>query len=231
MHRFINQPRHRLYSTARTFAQGFEPPKGSRETPKWIPKRRNPATSLPSHMGNAESTKAPMTMSPKKQYRDQLRLTRHQYANELLGKHGKKETVVAAKQAASEKRMQQEKEALAHERQVALEREAELVQRLDLDLQKTSSIGLSQKQQQRDQHRQYHEQTLREQRRKQLVKLYSSAEHFVTLENLDAKIEQALHTKPHPAYHTSLEEYILTSTSEAAEVERRKDVIKEAMGL
>ena len=196
-------------------------------------KRRNPATSLPSHLGNAESSSTKTTLnSPKKQHRDQLRLTRHQYAQELLSKHGKREAVAATKRAENEKQMQQEKQEAAQERQLALEREAKLVDMLKLDLQEAEGAPVSAKRQaQRDQNRQQHEQFLRDQRRKQLIKLYSSAENFVTLDNLDAKIEEALNTKPHPSYHTSLEEYILTSTSEAAEVERRKEIIKETMGL
>ncbi|KAI7848863.1 hypothetical protein BDC45DRAFT_297406 [Circinella umbellata] len=230
MQRFIIQSRQRFYSTTRSFAQGFEAPKGSRETPKIVAKRRNPATSLPSHLGNS-SNKTTST-SPKKQHRDQLRLTRHHYAQELLSKHGEREAVSATKRAENEKQMQQEKQEAAQERQEALEREALLVDMLKLDLQEAEGAPVSAKRQaQRDDNRKQHEQSLRDQRRKQLIKLYSSADNFVTLDNLDAKIEEALNTKPHPSYHTSLEEYILTSTSEAAEVERRKEIIKETMGL
>ncbi|KAI9490336.1 hypothetical protein BDB00DRAFT_838070 [Zychaea mexicana] len=233
MHRFI-QPR-RLYSTARSFAPGFEPPVGSRETPKIVPKRRNPASSLPSHLGNAKkNTTTTVTTSPKKHHREQLRQARHEYAQELLTKHGKREATAATKRAENEERMQQEKQALAAERQHALEREAQLVNLLNLDLASNSTTATrdsSNRQAVRDQNRVAHQELLREQRRKELLKLYSSAESFVTLENLDAKIEAALSTKPHPSYHTSLEEYILTSTSESSEVERRKEVIKEAMGL
>ncbi|KAI8149275.1 hypothetical protein BJV82DRAFT_587332 [Fennellomyces sp. T-0311] len=222
MHRFI-RPR-RLYST---HAPGFEPPKGSRDTPKIVLKRRNPATSLPSHLAKAEAQPR-VAHSAKQAHREQLRQTRHQYAQELLGKYGRREAAAATKRQENEQRMQQEKQALAEERQQQLERKAKIVDMLQLD---TKSFVTQDRATQRDSNRKAHESQLREQRRKQLLKLYSSAESFVTLENLDAKIEEALHTQPYSSYHSSLEEYILTSTSESVEIERRKEVIKEAMGV
>lgn len=214
------------------YAPGFAPPKGSRETPKIVSKRRNVATSLPSHLGNAESSSKPAT-SPKKEYREKLRTMRHAYAQELLAKHGKLQAARATRLAENDRRTQQERKMHEQERQEALKHEAELLNKLQLELQGQQSLlqTITDRSAQRAANRKAHEEAQREARLKQLLKLYESTENFVTLENLDEKVEDALRSKVPIPYVTTLEEYMLSATTSPAEIERRKEAIKEVMGL
>lgn len=232
MHRFVQR------RFASNFATGFAPPKGSRETPKIVTKRRNPSTSLPSHLGNPDkSVPNAQSLSPKQQYREQLRQTRHRYAQELLGKHGQREAAAATKRAENEAHMQQEKQALALERQQAQQHEAEITKLLDLqtgNVHSKEAIAARKEERQmlRQQNRQSHDAHLAAMRRKHLLKLYRSSESFVTLENLDAKIDELLTMPPFRYnYISNLEEFMQTRSSSASEIERRKEVLKEAMGL
>ncbi|KAI9319931.1 hypothetical protein BX666DRAFT_1917464 [Dichotomocladium elegans] len=210
----------------------FTPPKGSRATPKIVTKRRIPSTSLPSHLGNPEKQPTSINaLSPKKQYREQLRQTRHEYAHELLGKYGQREVAAATKRATNEARVKLEKEAMAKEREEADAHEAEIAAMLDLDVADMNTSG-ERRRAMRQQNREQHAAKLSEERRKYLLKIYKSSEQFITLDNLDAKIDDLLKKPPHRMpYVGSLEQYIQSATTSPNEIERRKEILKEAMGL
>ncbi|OBZ81629.1 hypothetical protein A0J61_10322, partial [Choanephora cucurbitarum] len=102
----INLPSRSLVRLASTqyvpgrkgYAPGFEAPEGTREETKVIIKRRDIGNSLTSHL-ESQSPKSQSSTSPKKQYRQALRVTRHKYAHELLEKQGQKQLQSAEKLA------------------------------------------------------------------------------------------------------------------------------------
>ncbi|ORY91400.1 hypothetical protein BCR43DRAFT_499022 [Syncephalastrum racemosum] len=214
------------------YGQGFAPPQGSRQNPKLKTKRRDPAISLPAHLGQANN-KAKATHSPQQKHREDMRGIRHQYAQELLQKHASRQAAAQVKQDQNDLLMKKENAALAKERQLAQEHEAEVMKMLELELQKKHPQPAVDRQTQRVENYKAHNQTLRRQRLHQLSKLYAESENFVTFDNLDEKIEEAMKHLPKDELGraANLEEYILMSTSESTEVERRKEAIKEAMGL
>ncbi|KAI8393638.1 uncharacterized protein BYT42DRAFT_541868 [Radiomyces spectabilis] len=216
-------------STAgRKYAPGFAAPEGSRETPKIVNKRRNLANSLPSHMGKSDASKKTFT-SPKKQHREDLRSLRHQYASELLEKHGRREAAAATKKAQNEERLQQLKATLAKEKHDALEHEAKVVHMLELDLEKEDGKHID-REAQRALNREHHIEKLRAARRKHLVQLYASSESFVTLENVDQRVDDILKQKLGP-YSKTLDDMMMTPDADATEIESRKAQLKEVMGL
>ncbi|KAF7729018.1 hypothetical protein EC973_005049 [Apophysomyces ossiformis] len=217
----------------RGYAPGFAPPEGTRESPKIARKRRDPGLSLPSHLpkaeGSSSSATTTETTSPQKQYREDLRSLRHAYARELLEKHGRREAASAMKRAAEEERIQTQKKALEEERAQKKQHELEVIQMLELELPKSEEQ--MDRKAQRSTNRQAHEKTLRDQRMKQLIKLYGSTADFVTLENLDAKVDEVLHHRRPPFVTNTVSDMIDTPAAEAEEVEKRKALIREAMGL
>ncbi|KAL1927948.1 hypothetical protein VTP01DRAFT_3353 [Rhizomucor pusillus] len=214
------------------YAPGFAPPEGSRETPKAVPPRRNPAHSLPAHLGNAESSTAKPANSVKQQYRQDLRAKRHEYARELLEKYGKRQAAIATKMAENEQQLQKTKNQIAAERKAAKEHEAQVVKMLELDLKKRNiDFAVVDRSAEREANRKAHEEKLSKQRRKHLLKLYNATENFVTLENLDEKIEEALASNLREPFVSNLDEYLNIIGSDQEEIDRRKAAIREVMGL
>ncbi|KAG0190290.1 hypothetical protein DFQ28_002240 [Apophysomyces sp. BC1034] len=213
------------------YAPEFAPPENARDTPKMARTRRNLGNSLPSHLPNAKgkTSSAAEAISPKKQYREELRSTRHVYARELLEKHGRREAASATKRAAEEERMQTLRKTLEEEREQKKQHESEVVKMLELEL--PQSEATVDREAQRIANRRAHEELKREDRFKQLVKLYNSTADFVTLENLDAKVDEVIHQRRPPFVTSTISDMLDTPAAEAEEVEKRKALLKEAMGL
>ncbi|KAI8997136.1 hypothetical protein BDB01DRAFT_769955 [Pilobolus umbonatus] len=211
------------------YAPGFKAPEGTREDIKISNKRQNIAHSLSSHLGNAEQKVAEETNSPKKLYQQQLKATRLQYARELLEKQGQRDLVSAEKLALAEEKTAQLKEYFNKEKLQQKEHEKEVSQLLSMEM-KSANNDTKPREQQRIENRLAHEEAQRNVRRKQLLKLYSATEDFVTLDNLDAKIDAVL-SREGRSFHESLNELRQKSTSLHTEIEKRKMEIKEVMGL
>ncbi|KAI9264452.1 hypothetical protein BY458DRAFT_514065 [Sporodiniella umbellata] len=206
------------------YAPGFEAPKGTRETPKIQRKRRDIAQSIPSHLGSTRAD-SQSANSAQQLYRRELKLTRHRYAQELLEIQGRKDTLSAEKLAASEQKManlnqyfdQVKKEKKKHEEEVA-----------DLLGLKPEGQVAEDRTQLRNQQRLAFDQVSRDIRRKQLLKIYSQTSDFVTLENLDAKVDFVVQSRRHPQ---GLDELMNSSNDLLKEIEQRKSQIKEVMGV
>ncbi|ORZ06710.1 hypothetical protein BCR42DRAFT_427053 [Absidia repens] len=149
-----------------------------------------------------------MEAIPKKQHREELRATRHQYAQELLQLQGQRDASAATKLVA----MLGNPEAL--------------------DNTKTGEMSSLQQQiaSERQQNRLQHDQRIRAGRLRHLVKMYHATENFVTMENLDSRIDALLAHKESPPMYT-LAELMFTPAAEADEIKTRKQLLNEAMGL
>ncbi|KAI8380714.1 hypothetical protein BD560DRAFT_386903 [Blakeslea trispora] len=209
------------------YAPGFEAPEGTREETKVIIKRRDIGHSLTSHLESKTKTQ-PQPTSPKKQYRQALRVTRHKYANELLEKQGQKQLQSAEKLAEAEKKAQAVKEALEAEKKQQMEHVQEVVDLLDL--KQTEAQSSQDRNQRRVENRLQFEEQQRLVRRKQLLKLYSATDAFVTLDNLDAKIDAVMSSEGR-SFHPSYDELMHSTSSVQNEIEQRKQQLKEVMGL
>lgn len=216
------------------YAPGFEAPEGTRESTKVINKRRDIGHSLTSHLesNNSAKNKTPETTSAKKLYRQELKVTRHKYARELLEKQGQKELKSAEKLALTEKKNQQLKAYFEKEKEQQKQHEEQVVAMLQLDSSKGLDTGKRQEErtQQRIENRLALEEQQRNTRRKQLLKLYATTENFVTLDNLDAKIDQVMLAEGR-SFHENLTELMHNTNSVQSEIESRKAQLKEAMGL
>ncbi|CAO3587707.1 unnamed protein product [Absidia cylindrospora] len=220
------------------YGEGFAPPKGSRDTIKEVHRRRRIATSIPSHLGNASKATTDTTTinSPKKQHREELRATRHQYAQELLQLQGQRDASAATKRMENEEHLQSLKYTLDQEKKEQLQHEKEVVAMLGnpdaLDNSKTGETSSLQQQiaLERQQNRIQHDQRIRADRLRHLVKMYHATENFVTMENLDSRIDALLAHKESPPMYT-LAELMFTPAAEADEIKTRKQLLNEAMGL
>ncbi|KAI9475757.1 MAG: hypothetical protein EXX96DRAFT_574514 [Benjaminiella poitrasii] len=212
------------------YAPGFEPPEGTRESPKTTPRRRDLSNSLPSHLDNSSGSNKPAmtTESPKKLYRRELKMTRHQYARELLEKEGQRQMKSAEKLELGEKKARMIKDNLEKEKRQQEEHKKEIVHMLSLD--KIQQEAYKERSEQRIQNRLQFEEMQRNQRRKELLKLYSNVDSFVTLDNLDAKVDDVLSPEGR-SYHTDLDELMHNVKSVHTEIEQRKRQLKEAIGL
>ncbi|CEP19091.1 hypothetical protein [Parasitella parasitica] len=209
------------------YAPGFEAPEGTRENIKTVKKRRDLGNSLPSHLEGTRPVPAMETTSPKKSYRRELKVTRHKYARELLEKHGQKQIKSAEKLAMTEAMDKQSKEALSSAKKQQQAHEQEIVELLDL---KSTEKANTDRNQVRTSNRLELERAQRNTRRKQLLKLYTNTESFVTLDNLDAKID-AVMTSEGRSFHDDFNELMHSTSTLQAEIEQRKAQLKEAMGL
>lgn len=208
------------------YAPGFEAPEGTRETKKMIHKRGEIATSLTSHLPNSNGTKNVTSESTKKLYRQELKVTRHKYARELLEKQGQRELASAEKLAQTKAVHQKEKELLDQAKEEQRQHEQKVVDMLSLH----STVNTSDRNQKRIENRLFVEENQRNTRRKQLLKLYTTTEDFVTLDNLDAKVDAIISTEGR-SFHESLTELMHNTNSVQSEVEQRKAQLKEVMGL
>lgn len=211
------------------YAPGFQAPEGSRETLKAVHKRREIATSLTSHLSGNGSKVVEQTKSPQKLYRQELKETRHKYARELLEKQGQKELKSAEKLALTQKKLEASLAQLETSKQQQKEHEQQVVSMLSLE-NDTQSLNAKDRTQQRLQNRLALEQEQRETRRKQLLKLYATTQDFVTLDNLDAKVDAIISTEGR-SFHESLSELMNNTNSVQSEIEQRKAQLKEVMGL
>lgn len=216
------------------YAPGFEAPEGTRENAKPVHKRREIATSLTSHLpGSSSSNSNEMkTESVKKLYRQELKVTRHKYARELLEKQGQKELASAEKLAATELRAQKAKQLLQQAKEQQKQHEEQVVKMLALEKNNDNNALTvdNDRTQRRIQNRLQLEEAQRNTRRKQLLKLYTSTEDFVTLDNLDAKVDAVISTEGR-SFHESLTELMHNTNSVQSEIEQRKAQLKEVMGL
>ncbi|KAI8060328.1 hypothetical protein BC940DRAFT_312106 [Gongronella butleri] len=215
------------------YGEGFAPPKNSRDSIKHVHKRRQVATSLPSHLGNPAkpALDTTTTLSAKQQHREQLRQLRHQYARELLQQQGKKDAAAATQRLEHEQRSQAYHAQVADAKQKALAHEKEVLAMLgNRDAVTSDHDFKEQHKQERVANRQRHDQQQRNARLRHLVKMYHATENFVTLDNLDAKIDALLAHKDSPPMYT-LEELMVTPAAEADEIKTRKQLLNEAMGL
>lgn len=212
------------------YAPGFEAPEGTRESAKPVHKRREIATSLTSHLPGNNNTKVEKTESVKKLYRQELKVTRHKYARELLEKQGQKELASAEKLAATELRTQKAKQLLQQAKEQQKQHEEQVVKMLSLEKQQNNVDTGKDRTQRRIQNRLQLEEAQRNTRRKQLLKLYTTTEDFVTLDNLDAKVDAVISTEGR-SFHESLTELMHNTNSVQSEIEQRKAQLKEVMGL
>ncbi|KAI7900276.1 uncharacterized protein BX663DRAFT_518107 [Cokeromyces recurvatus] len=211
------------------YAPGFEAPEGTRETPKVNPKRRDIKLSLTSHLENNESKKSDiLTESPKKLYRRELKHTRHQYAHELLEKEGQKQMRLAERIELGEKKAKLIQASLEEEKRKQEEHTREIVNMLSLD--KIQQQVQKERNEKRIQNRLAFEEMHRNERHKQLSKLYSKVDSFVTLDNLDAKVNAVLSPEG-KSFHEGLDDLMHNINTVQTEIEHRKEQIKEVMGL
>lgn len=208
------------------YAPGFEAPEGSRETTKESNKRRQ-VTSLTSHLPGTTKPNGTTPSSVKKIYSQELKVTRHKYARELLEKQGQKELISAEKLASTQQILQETKEAFEKTKQEQKQHEQQVVEMLALDHEETR---VNSRDQTRSENRLLHEQQERNTRRKQLLKLYATTNDFVTLENLDAKVDSIISTEGR-SFHESLTELMNNTNSIQSEIEQRKLQLKEVMGV
>lgn len=209
------------------YAPGFQAPEGSRDSIKTMHKRREIGTSLTSHLAGTKSVEA--STSAKKIYRQELKETRHKYARELLEKQGQKELISAEKLALTEQKLQQSKAEFAEGKQQQKQHEQQVVDMLSLE-NDTVSLDAGNRTQKRLENRLVLEQEQRNTRRKQLLKLYATTDDFVTLDNLDAKVDAIISTEGR-SFHESLTELMNNTNSVQSEIEQRKAQLKEVMGL
>ncbi|KAI8336102.1 hypothetical protein BC941DRAFT_428327 [Chlamydoabsidia padenii] len=211
------------------YGEGFAPPKGSRDSIKQVHRRRRIATSIPSHLGNPAKASTDSPLSPKQQHREALRSTRHQYAQELLQLQGQRDAAAATKRIENEQRLQSLKHDLDQEKIHHLQHEKEVIALLGNTI-KGQTEETNQRQEEREQNRLAHDNQVRSARLRQLVKMYHATESFVTLDNLDSRIDALLAHKESPPMYT-LDELMLTPAAEADEIKTRKQLLNEAMGL
>ncbi|CAO3609331.1 unnamed protein product [Mucor fragilis] len=209
------------------YAPGFEAPEGTRENTKTANKRRDLGNSLPSHLEGTKPSSAKETTSPKKLYRQELKVTRHKYARELLEKHGQRQMESAEKLAMTEAKDKQSKEALLSAKKQHQAHEQEVVELLNLE---TIEKGQTDRNQKRLVNRLQLEEAQRNTRRKQLLKLYANTDSFVTLDNLDAKVD-AVMTSEGRSFHEDFNELMHSTSTIQSEIEQRKAQLKEVMGL
>jgi hypothetical protein len=220
-----------LQKQQQQYGEGFAPPKGSRDSTKPVHRRRRVATSIPSHLGNAAKASADLPLSPKQHHREALRATRHEYARELLQLQGQRDAAAATKRIQNEERLQTLKHELDQEKKHHLQHEQEVVAMLGNTAAATQMEAEENViQQQRQQNRLAHDQQIRTARLRQLVKMYHATETFVTLDNLDSRIDTLLAHKESPPMYT-LDELMLTPAAEADEIKARKQLLNEVMGL
>ncbi|KAL9552245.1 hypothetical protein PS6_004575 [Mucor atramentarius] len=206
------------------YAPGFEAPEGTRENTKTANKRRDLGNSLPSHLeGTKPTSTKETTTSPKKLYRQELKVTRHKYAQ----KHGQRQMKSAEKLAMTEAKDKQSKEALISAKKQQQAHEQEVVELLDLE---TIEKGQTDRNQKRLVNRLQLEEAQRNTRRKQLLKLYANTDSFVTLDNLDAKVD-AVMTSEGRSFHEDFNELMHNTSTIQSEIEQRKAQLKEVMGL
>ncbi|KAI9030789.1 hypothetical protein CLU79DRAFT_731493 [Phycomyces nitens] len=213
------------------YAPGFAPPQNSRDTPKVVSKRRNLGTSLPSHLGNAQHRTVVESTSPKKQHREELRTRRHQYAQELLEKHGRREAAATAKRVLNQEKIKASREELIKEQEEAKALEQEVASLLSLKSTESLDDMRAKRDIARVANRLAFEDKQRDTRLKLLSKLYASTETFVTLENLDERVDSVVQNKLQLPYVGSLNELLSTPSVERSEIEKRKEMLKEAVGL
>lgn len=210
------------------YAPGFDAPEGTRENIKVTPKRRDIAHSLTSHLESTTSNKkAPETSSAKKQYRQELKVTRHKYARELLEKQGQRQMVSAEKLALAQKQAELAKQALDSEKRMVQQHQQQVVDMLSLE---TTTEKTQDRRQKRVENRLELEQAQRDTRRKQLLKLYTATDSFVTLDNLDAKVDAVMSSEGR-SFHDGFNELMHSTSTIHSEIEKRKAQIKEVMGL
>jgi hypothetical protein len=215
------------------YAPGFEAPEGTRETTKMIPKRRDIGRSLTSHLSSSNNNKKEelATTSTKKLYRQELKVTRHKYARELLEKQGQKELISAEKLAITEQKKQELKVSFENEKEQQKQHEQQVVEMLSLNTDvNTNDNKVNDRNEKRIENRLALEQEQRNTRRKQLLKLYTNTDNFVTLDNLDAKVD-AIISNEGRSFHESLHELMHNTNSVQSEIEQRKLQLKEVMGL
>ncbi|KAL0088050.1 hypothetical protein J3Q64DRAFT_1723840 [Phycomyces blakesleeanus] len=218
-------------STRPGYAPGFAPPPNSRDTPKLSSKRRNLGTSLPSHLGNASQRTAAETTSPKKHHREELRTRRHQYAQELLEKHGRREAAAAAKRMLNQEKIEAVRAELIKEQEEQKALEDEVVSMLSLNATESLADTRTKRDATRVANRLQFEANQKESRLKLISKLYASTENFVTLDNLDERVDAVVKTKQQLPYAGSLHELLSAQSVDRAEIEKRKEMLKEAVGL
>jgi hypothetical protein len=209
------------------YAPGFEAPKGTRETIKETPKRRDIAHSLTSHLESTKHKEIVESTSVKKQYRQALKVTRHKYARELLEKQGQKQMASAEKLALTQQRVQLAKAAFDDEKKKAQEHQQQVVDMLSLN---TTEKKMQDREQKRIENRLQLEQAQRDTRRKQLLKLYTATESFVTLDNLDAKVDAVMSSEGR-SFHEGFNELMHNTSTVQSEIEQRKAQLREAMDL
>ncbi|KAG2207971.1 hypothetical protein INT47_010955 [Mucor saturninus] len=211
------------------YAPGFQAPEGSRESIKVVHKRREIGSSLTSHLPGNSQKVVEKGSSAQKLYRQELKETRHKYARELLEKQGQKELKSAEKLAATQQKLERSLAELEEAKQQQREHEREVVEMLTLE-NDTHSLDKEDRTHQRTQNRLAMEKAQREIRRKQLLKLYATTQDFVTLDNLDAKVDAIISTEGR-SFHESLSELMNNTNSVQSEIEQRKAQLKEVMGL
>ncbi|KAG2232108.1 hypothetical protein BDF21DRAFT_409595 [Thamnidium elegans] len=209
------------------YAPGFQAPDGTRDTLKENHKRRQ-LGSLTSHLSSTNIKPTEVTTSAKKTFRQELKVTRHKYARELLQKQAQKDLKSSEKLLVSQQLAQQTKEKFEVLRQEQKEHEQQVVDILSLD--QTQEEKTNDRDQLRLQNRILHEQQERNTRRKQLLKLYATTNDFVTLDNLDAKVDSVISTEGR-SFHESLTELMNNTNSIQTEIEQRKLQLKQVMGL
>ncbi|CEJ05226.1 hypothetical protein RMCBS344292_19171 [Rhizopus microsporus] len=104
--------------------------------------------------------------------------------------------------------------------------EEQVMETLDLDINQASQI--KDRTEQRNINRMLFDEQQRQVRRQQLIKLYAETEEFVTLDNLDAKVDLALQNRKHVV---DLNELMSNSNDLHVEIEKRKEQIKQVMGI
>ncbi|ORE08454.1 hypothetical protein BCV72DRAFT_323768 [Rhizopus microsporus var. microsporus] len=208
------------------YAPGFAPPEGTRESIKIQKKRGDIATSIPSHLGAATEKSMSEANSTKQLYRRELKLTRLRYARELLEKQGQKEMESAEKVALAEKKKEEMGAYFRQAKEEQKKHEEQVMETLDLDINQASQI--KDRTEQRNINRMLFDEQQRQVRRQQLIKLYAETEEFVTLDNLDAKVDLALQNRKHVV---DLNELMSNSNDLHVEIEKRKEQIKQVMGI
>ncbi|ORX58021.1 hypothetical protein DM01DRAFT_1333700 [Hesseltinella vesiculosa] len=231
MHGLVRSVRYMSSKTIR-YGEGFARPKGSQESVKPETRRRQVATSLPSHLANPDKPVIDTTkLSVKQQHREQLRQLRHAYARELLQVQGQKDAAARSRQEAHDKRIQAMHDKYAAEKQLALQHEKEVLNMLgNQDALLSDHDYHEQHKTERLQNRQRHEQQQSLARLRQLTQMYHATDAFVTLDNLDAKLDALLAHKDSPPMYT-LDELMVTPSAEVDEIKTRKQLLNEAMGL
>ncbi|KAI7872208.1 hypothetical protein BDF14DRAFT_1757878 [Spinellus fusiger] len=212
------------------YAPGFAPPANSRTTPKAEHKRRHLATSLPSHLPSSTNKGTTTINSPQKKYREALRSKRHDYAQELLKKQGQKDAAAATQQAHHATRAREAREALAKVHSETQAHEAQVLSMLSLNTLQ-SEERMTQRSEQRLLNRKTHEEKQDAERRAGLAQLYASVDSFVTMENLDARVDQAVKNRRMLPYVGSLNELLQSPLVERSEIEARKLKLQEVVGL